>query len=588
MAFGLIIGALAGAAANGVSSYMLTKKNAAAYKSYAKDIRNAANKYSGQEAYSKMQQGGNETANTLNQMDLANQASQAPQNNSAMMANAANLGGNFNGFYNQGQENTKTGLQAQYSADTQHAQQDLNQANVDYKAGTAATQAAMNTAGGLASLYAQHKGNNSSNMTSDENAKEYNNKAGLPKADVEDALRQIEAVKFQYKPETGLDNDLHVGTTAQSFEGTAFDDVVNDTKPYKSLDKQKLLESVMAGIAALQKEVDELEGNNNSITSDERCKQAVEKDIEAISKAVKQNPALVMLGTRPNFHDNDPAIERMQARIDKLNNPPIEKDEDFLGPDEYIDENGNIQVNPNWKPENADEDFVGPDEMIDENGNIVPKPSEEPNTEEEPVEENTPSVGLPLTDTSQSVGGSSQPSIATENADVSHIEDTTAGNSISSQSVDSPDSLSYSSGSASEAQKADDMIEQSKATTAAIKDATNESENPVMTNNQSETSGFTTNNGGSLESAGTNKDGSFVSKNSKLEGNDGHSLDSANSDIDLTESTIENLIAAIDKLDDSVAATYNIDKSAYTFNGTAIKDLRPEELNELRNIVMSY
>lgn len=41
-----------------------------------------------------------------------------------------------------------------------------------------------------------------------------------------------------------------------------------------------------------------------------------------------------------------------------------EKDEDFLGPDEYIDENGNIQVDPNWKPENADEDFVGPDEQL--------------------------------------------------------------------------------------------------------------------------------------------------------------------------------------------------------------------------------
>lgn len=385
------------------------------------------------------------------------------------------------------------------------------------------------------------------------------------------------------------------------------------------LDKQMCLESLIAGLIELSKELDELE-NNDKITSDERCKQAVERGIEdgsitqsdnplvqneinqtndgdartnevnddAIAKAVKQNPALGMLGTRPNFHDNDPAIERMQARIDKLNNPPIEKDEDFLGPDEYIDENGNIQVDTNWKPENADEDFLGPDEMIDENGNIVPKPSEEPNTEEEPVEENTPSVGLPLTDTSQSVGGSSQPSIATENADVSHVEDTNAGNSISSQSVESPDSLSYSSGSASEAQKADDMIEQSKATTAVIKDAINESENPVVTNNQSETSGFTTNNGGSLESAGTNKDGSFVSKNPKLEGSDGHSLDSANSDIDLTESTIENLIAAIDKLDDSVAATYNIDKSAYTFNGTAIKDLRPEELNELRSIVMGY
>lgn len=46
-----------------------------------------------------------------------------------------------------------------------------------------------------------------------------------------------------------------------------------------------------------------------------------------------------------------------------------ERDEDFLGPDEYIDENGNIQVDPNWKPENADEDFLGPDE-VEYNGEI--------------------------------------------------------------------------------------------------------------------------------------------------------------------------------------------------------------------------
>lgn len=81
---------------------------------------------------------------------------------------------------------------------------------------------------------------------------------------------------------------------------------------------------------------------------------------EVVKEALKQDPE-ELIGTRPNFHENDPDIERMQARIDSLNNG---KDEDFLGPDEYIDENGNVQVDPNWKPENADEDFVGPDEQL--------------------------------------------------------------------------------------------------------------------------------------------------------------------------------------------------------------------------------
>ena len=60
-----------------------------------------------------------------------------------------------------------------------------------------------------------------------------------------------------------------------------------------------------------------------------------------------------------------------------INWKPENADEDFLGPDEYIDENGNIQVDINWKPENADEDFLGPDEYIDENGNIQTKPEDD-------------------------------------------------------------------------------------------------------------------------------------------------------------------------------------------------------------------
>lgn len=74
------------------------------------------------------------------------------------------------------------------------------------------------------------------------------------------------------------------------------------------------------------------------------------------------------------YEPNEDPYLKVTDEYDWKNNPdykaePIEikepqKDEDFLGPDEYIDENGNIQVDPNWKPENADEDFVGPDEQL--------------------------------------------------------------------------------------------------------------------------------------------------------------------------------------------------------------------------------
>ena len=274
-AFGAVVGAIGGAAAGGITSYVLTKKNAKAYEGYAKDIRKAAEDYSGQNAYNAMQNAGMQEANIVNQRNLANQAAQAPSNMTNKAANAANLQGNYSQGYNLGAQNQKTALDAAYNAKTAKAQQALNQANIDYKAGTAATQAAMNAAGGLASLYGQVKGMGSA-TPSDERVKEYDNHSGLPKADVDDALRRIESINYKYKDGTGLDNEEHTGVTAQSVEKTAFDGMVSENENgVKQLDKQMMLEAVLAGIASLRKELDELENNkSNKVTSDERCKEA--------------------------------------------------------------------------------------------------------------------------------------------------------------------------------------------------------------------------------------------------------------------------------------------------------------------------
>lgn len=263
--FGAAIGAVVGAVAGAVTSAALNIKNAEAYKTYAKDIRKAAEKYSGDAAYKSMYNKGLEEGMQTNRRSLDAAASMEPSNKSAMMANTTGLQGanTFNQGFNQGAENQKALNTAKYNAETAKAQQALNQANIEYKAGTAATQGAMNTLGGLATAYNNLKPA-SSNTTSDENVKEYDNHNGLPKADVEDALRQIESISYKYKDGLGLDQDHHVGVTAQSLEGTAFDDVVSENEEgIKQLDKQKLQESVMAGIAALQKEIDELKGGNN-------------------------------------------------------------------------------------------------------------------------------------------------------------------------------------------------------------------------------------------------------------------------------------------------------------------------------------
>lgn len=97
-------------------------------------------------------------------------------------------------------------------------------------------------------------------LISDKRAKEpYHNDKGLPEADADDALRQIESIEYKYKEDTGLDQDKHVGITAQSLIGTPWEGILDHKGEYLALDKQKLLEAVMAGIASLQKQLDERE-----------------------------------------------------------------------------------------------------------------------------------------------------------------------------------------------------------------------------------------------------------------------------------------------------------------------------------------
>ena len=251
------------------------KKLANAYKEAANDIRAAGQKYSGQAANAAMTQEG---ARQAQQMQKLAQSQGVAGTTGLSTADATNMTQNQPGLsaYMQGQNlgrsNKATELNSKYNAATTKAQNMLSKANTDYQAGQAATQLGMNALSGIANAgnniggaagmnaLTQSAGNL---FTSDENSKEsITNSHGdkIPTADVEDALRQIDSIEYQYKPETGLDQDRHVGISAQSIEGTALDNgVVHNDGPYKTLDKQKLLESVMAGIAAMQKEIDSLE-----------------------------------------------------------------------------------------------------------------------------------------------------------------------------------------------------------------------------------------------------------------------------------------------------------------------------------------
>ena len=287
----MVVGAIAGGLANGIVTKYQTQKLANAYKKYAKNIRGAAEKYSGHNADVAMTEAGNQQGQKSARMALERGLNTQTNDSNLSMVNAQNNMANTDG-YNAMMEGQSLGrnlkandLNAAYNIETEDARQALNRAQMDYAKGKAAAGELKNLGSNLISTgnniggmqAAQGLGNSITSgvsglgaaassgglgglaaLTSDENAKEYNNHSGLPKADAEDALRQIESIEYQYKPETGLDRDKHVGVTAQSLQGTAFDDDVKKDGKYLTLDKQKLLESTLAGCASLQKEIDRL------------------------------------------------------------------------------------------------------------------------------------------------------------------------------------------------------------------------------------------------------------------------------------------------------------------------------------------
>lgn len=290
----LIVGAIAGGLANGIVTKYQTQKLANAYKKYAKNIRGAADKYSGHNADVAMTEAGNQQGQKSARMALERGLNTQTNDSNLSMVNAQNNMANTNGFdammegQSLGRNLKANDLNAAYNIETEDARQALNRAQMDYAKGKAATGELKNlgsnlisTGNNIGGMQAANSLGNSitsgvsglgaaassggiaglTSMLSDENVKEYNNHSDLPKADTEDALRQIESIEYKYKPETGLDNDKHVGVTAQSLQNTAFDKAVNKGGKYLSLDKQKLLESTLAGCAALQKEIDRLKAD---------------------------------------------------------------------------------------------------------------------------------------------------------------------------------------------------------------------------------------------------------------------------------------------------------------------------------------
>lgn len=147
----MIIGAIAGAAANGVATYANNKKLANAYKKAAQQYANAAEKYSGKNA---------ERANWNAGMREANQMGIQDWNKAAATGTDPFHMDNSNRFaegMNLGQQQQSQLNNAKFNAETAQSQAALKQAGIDYGVANQTQQAVANTAGGMADLYRNMK-----------------------------------------------------------------------------------------------------------------------------------------------------------------------------------------------------------------------------------------------------------------------------------------------------------------------------------------------------------------------------------------------------------------------------------------------
>lgn len=303
MLFAPVIAAVGMAAAGSImganQAKKAAKKQKKAYQMASALMKDATEKYSGAEADRQMRNEGDKQATILNNLSQNRGAlnSNMSINNALGAANrAAQQDATLEGI-NLGRENAAKGLSAGYNAAANQANMYLNNAQIENAVEqqkyqnlmsglSSGLQAANNLGitqaiGGQFGLGQQIPGQNNNNNTSDERMKEAPSETNegendlprssdeLPQADVEDALRQIESVEYEYKDPDypGSDDEEHVGFTAQSLEDTAFGDAVSeDENGVKKVDQWRLMESIMAGISCLQREIDELE--NESVEKD--------------------------------------------------------------------------------------------------------------------------------------------------------------------------------------------------------------------------------------------------------------------------------------------------------------------------------
>lgn len=152
MIWAMAIGAIAGAAANGIATYQNNKRLAEAYSKAAKTYTDATNKYSGKNAERANWAAGMREANQTGIQDW-NKASATGtdpfhMDNSSRFAEGMNLG----------QQQQSQLNNANFNKETAESQAALKQAGVDFAVNNQTQQAVMNGIGGLADMYKNTQG----------------------------------------------------------------------------------------------------------------------------------------------------------------------------------------------------------------------------------------------------------------------------------------------------------------------------------------------------------------------------------------------------------------------------------------------
>lgn len=152
-------GAIIGGVTNAIMTAQAIDKKIKAYSDATTEVRNAAKKYSGQNAYNEMVRQGKDMSSTMGDMAGSALAAERLQNNNpgvtgaGAMANAYQNAGTSadaasnaaQGGFQTGMNNASTELNSKYNKATTRANQLMKQANIDYNVTNQRNKEIMNT-----------------------------------------------------------------------------------------------------------------------------------------------------------------------------------------------------------------------------------------------------------------------------------------------------------------------------------------------------------------------------------------------------------------------------------------------------------